>query len=313
MRSPWRGQRTPLSQVLSSQRRRESVRELLNRAGQIARLLLPARTRGSTEPGGLAVPVDGLGALYQLFGWAAANRPKPVLDVIVRFVRPQVNATSRPRWPQARQTAAVVGGTANAARCAQSTVGLAWPDDVKSACSAWPAGAGALLSMAFPARAVELTRRRCVPRHHRRNQRPGRRRGRAVAARRGVSAPGPLAELGSAITAGAHRTRLAQQHGGSIGPDQPGTFDSLLEGLPLNRLAPFKNQLIDPLDEIDQGAGTQHVRTLRGCSWHQRLPRRHRARTVPARNTVRHRLSRIHELTGHQHSCSKTRRHSRSG
>lgn len=292
-----RATNTLVPELLSSQRRRESVRELLDRAGQVLGCYFLLEPEGSTEPGGLAVPVDGLGALV----WVGSGEPpeKPVLDVIVRFVQ----AAQGERDIEAALARERVGQLLSLVERRMLLPDalnqlLDWPGLTtrEVACSAWPAGAGALLSMAFPAALVGDAPEVCLV------VTDGTSGLANVAAElslpSGHSAPGPLAELSSAITQARIALGLAQQHGGSIGPDQLSTFDSLLEGLPLNRLAPFKNQLIDPLDEIDQERGTQHVRTLRVfLATNGSLVDTARELFLHT-NTVRHRLSRIHELTG---------------
>ena len=76
------------------------------------------------------------------------------------------------------------------------------------------------------------------------------------------------------------------------------TLESLLEQLPLAQLTPFKQQLIDPLAEMDRRRGTQHVRTLRAfLTANGSLSETARDLYLHT-NTVRHRLARIHELTG---------------
>jgi hypothetical protein len=172
---------------------------------------------------------------------------------------------------------------------------LPWPGFAagRLTCSAWPAGAGALLSMAIPdalvgaapdlclmltTESLEMTDDLAVPSGH--------------------SAPVPLTEIGSAISQARIALDLAQRRGSSVGPDQLSTLESLLEQLPLAQLAPFKQQLIDPLAEMDRVRGTQHVRTLRTfLTANGSLSETARDLYLHT-NTVRHRLARINELTG---------------
>ena len=289
-------------ELLSSLRRRESVRRMLDRAGQVLGchfLLEPGDAVGPSdeESSGVAVPVEGLGTLV----WVGrGNEPDgPLLDVIARFAR----ATQGERDIEAALARERIGQLLSLVErrmLLPDALGqlLDWPGlaggDV--ACSAWPGGAGALLSMALPDALVgdapevclvltadagelaEVADKLSLPSGH--------------------SAAVPLTELGSAIVQARIGLNLAHQHGGSIGPDQLSTLDSLLEQLPLTQLAPFRQQLIDPLEEMDRDRGTQHVRTLRAfVDANGSLSDTARALYLHI-NTVRHRLARIQELTG---------------
>ncbi|MDV3125503.1 PucR family transcriptional regulator [Mycobacterium sp. 21AC1] len=292
-----RATNTLVPEMLSSQRRRESVRQLLDRAGRVLGCYFLLEPDSIPDPAAVTVPVDGLGALV----WVGrGDPPEPaLLDMIARFVlaaqgeRDIESALSRER---VGQLLSLVERRMLLPDALSQL--LDWPAMTAGelACSAWPAGAGALLSMALPDALIGDAPEVCLVLTSGADPLAG------IAAElslpSGHSAPGPLAELGSAITQARIALDLAQQHGGSVGPDQLSTFDSLLEGLPLNRLAPFKHQLIDPLEEIDRDRGTQHIRTLRTfLSTNGSLVDTARELFLHT-NTVRHRLSRVHEITG---------------
>jgi DNA-binding PucR family transcriptional regulator len=76
------------------------------------------------------------------------------------------------------------------------------------------------------------------------------------------------------------------------------TLESLLEQLPPAQLAPFRQQLIDPLADMDRRRGTQHVRTLRSFLAANGSLSDTARHLYLHTNTVRHRLGRILELTG---------------
>ena len=91
---------------------------------------------------------------------------------------------------------------------------------------------------------------------------------------------------------------LARRRGGAVGPGALTSLEGLLEQRPEQRLAPFIDQLLTPLIAADDRQGSRHVDTLRtflrldgslqGTAKDQYLHV----------NTVRHRLARIHQITG---------------
>lgn len=296
-----RATNTLVPELLASQRRRESARQLLDRAGAVLGCYFLLEPDSPADADGPTAQIEGLGTLV----WVGTGTPpdNAVLDVIARFVQAaqgERNIESALARERVGQLLSLVERRMLLPDALNQL--LDWPGLAarEVACSAWPAGAGALLSMAFPAALVGDAPEVCLVLTD-----PGTRAVAdlpAVAAElslpSGHSAVAPLAELGSAITQARIALDLARQHGGSVGPDQLSTFDSLLEGLPLNRLAPFKQQLIDPLAHTDHERGTQHVRTLRVfLATNGSLIDTARELFLHT-NTVRHRLSRIHELTG---------------
>lgn len=280
-------------ELLSAQRRGESARQLLDRAGQVLGgyfILDPDGAQGS-------ITVEGLGALE----WVGRDGPPEpaVLEMIARFAQAAQGdrdieaALSRERVGQLLSLVERRMLLPDALTQLLTWPGLAEPELV---CSAWPAGAGAVLSLAFPDALVGDAPEVCLVVTD-----PAgdlRRVASELSLPSGHSAATPLVDLGSALVQARIALDMARQHGGSIGPDQLSTLSSLLEGLPANRLAPFKNQLIDPLEEIDRDRGTQHIRTLRTFLAHNGSVMDTARELFLHTNTVRHRLGRIHELTG---------------
>lgn len=286
-------------ELLSSLRRHASARELLDTAGQILEcyfLLEPIGTvhASADESPLVAVDVPGLGTL----GWiGGGEHPEPaLLDLIARFVR----ATQVQQDVEAALTRERVGQLLSLVERRMLLPGalgqlLEWPGFAAGqlTCTAWPAGAGALLSMAIPealvgdapdlclmltTESLDMTEDLSLPSGH--------------------SAPVPLTEIGSAIGQARLALDLAQRRGHRVGPDQLSTVESLLEQLPVTQLAPFRQQLIAPLAEMDRQRGTQHVRTLRAfLAANGSLSETARDLYLHT-NTVRHRLARILELTG---------------
>ncbi|ANI37320.1 PucR family transcriptional regulator [Mycolicibacterium vaccae] len=293
-------------ELLASLRRHDSPRQLLDSAGQVLGcyfLLEPLAgacgassapsLSGGADDDAVTVPVPGLGTLV----WVGrGDRPEPaLLDLIARFVR-AAQGERDIEAALARERVGQLLSLVERRMLLPDALGqlLQWPGfGGEIACSAWPAGAGALLSMAFPdaligdapdlclmltVGALEATEDLALPSGH--------------------SAPVPLTDIGSAIAQARIALTLAEQRGGRVGPDQLSTLESLLEQLPLGQLAPFKQLLIDPLAEMDNQRGTQHVRTLRAfLSCNGSLSDTAKELFLHT-NTVRHRLSRIQEITG---------------
>lgn len=284
-------------ELLSSQRRRESVRQLLDRAGQVLGCYFLLEPPGQADGAAVSIPVDGMGTVV----WVGRGDPPepPVLEVIARFVA----AAQGERDIEAALGRERVGQLLSLVERRMLLPDalnqlLDWPGLAAREidCSAWPAGAGALLSMAFPDALVADAPEVCLV------LTTGAHRLAEIASDlslpSGHAAAGPLTELGASISQARVALDLARQRGGSIGPDQLSTFGSLLEGLPPSRLAPFKQQLIDPLEELDRDRGTQHVRTLRVfLAANGSLIDTARELFLHS-NTVRHRLARIGQITG---------------
>lgn len=282
-------------EMLSALRRQASTRELLDIAGEIlGGYLLLDMTGPAEATRDQAAVVDGAGAL----GWVGSGRcPEPALmDVIARFVRAtrvQQDAEAALARERVGQLLSLVERRMLLPDALSQLV--EWPGFARGqlTCSAWPAGAGALLSMAVPdalvgdapdlclmltTETIGGTEETSLPSGH--------------------SSAVALAELGAAIGQARIALDLAVRRGGRVGPDQLSTLDSLLDQLPPAQLAPFRQQLIDPLLQVDRQRGTQHVLTLRAfLAANGSLADTARSLYLHV-NTVRHRLGRIVELTG---------------
>lgn len=296
-------------ELLSSLRRHDTPRQLLDSAGQVLGCYFLLEPAGPTagpasgrqspaapapEDGAVTVAVPGVGTVV----WVGrGEQPEPaLLDLLARFVRAAQGerdieaALARERVGQLLSLVERRMLLPDALNQLLEWPGFAAPE---ISCSAWPAGAGALLSIAFPqaligdapdlclmltAGVLAITEELSLPTGH--------------------SAPVPLTDIGSAIAQARIALTLAEQRGGRVGPDQLSTVDGLLEQLPLAQLAPFKQLLIDPLAELDSHRGTQHVRTLRAFLACNGSLSETAKELFLHTNTVRHRLSRIHGITG---------------
>ncbi|MGE2731002.1 PucR family transcriptional regulator [Mycolicibacterium vaccae] len=283
-------------ELLASLRRHDSPRQLLDSAGRVLGCYFLLEPEGSRAPDDDAVTVElpGLGALT----WVGrGDRPEPaLLDLIGRFVR----AAQSERDIEAALARERVGQLLSLVERrmllpdALSQL-LDWPGFSASeiVCSAWPPGAGALVSMAFPDALIGAAPDLCLVLTVGAGKISD-----DLALPAGHSAPVPLTDIGSAIAQARIALALAEQRGGRVGPDQLSTLESLLEQLPPAQLLPFKQLLIDPLAELDSQRGTQHVRTLRvflACNGSLSDTAKE---LFLHTNTVRHRLTRIHEITG---------------
>lgn len=267
-------------ELLSAMRRHASARDLLDTAGEIlgCHFLLDPDGGAPTWVGGGTPPEPAL------------------LDVITRFVR----ATEGERDVEAALARERVGQLLSLVERRMLLPGalsqlLDWPGFAagRVMCSAWPAGAGALLSMAVPDALVGDAPDLCLmlttePLNTADD----------LSLPSGHSAMVATTEIGSAIGQARIALDLAQRRGRRVGPDQLSTLDSLLEQLPPAQLAPFRQQLIDPLADMDRRRGTQHVRTLRAFLAANGSLADTAKDLYLHTNTVRHRLARILELTG---------------
>ncbi|MBV5246461.1 MULTISPECIES: PucR family transcriptional regulator [Mycolicibacterium] len=282
-------------ELLLSLRRHDSPRRLLDAAGQVlgCYFLLEPEGAAKGDEAAVTVPVPGLGALVWM---GRGDRPEPaLLDLIARFVR----AAQGERDIEAALTRERVGQLLSLVERrmllpdALSQL-VQWPGFAgEIACSAWPAGAGALLSISFPGALIGDAPDLCMMLTAGAVEMPD-----DLALPTGHSAPVTLADLGSAIAQARIALTLAEHRGGRVGPDQLSTLESLLEQLPLAQLAPFRQLLIDPLTELDTSRGTQHVRTLRTFVACNGSLSETAKELFLHTNTVRHRLGRIQEITG---------------
>jgi hypothetical protein len=288
-------------ELMSALRRREPVRSLLDRAGELmdCYFLLEAhetRPPAADDVTEAAVTVADLGRLVWI--GRGARPDSTVLELIGRFA----HAAQSEHDIEATLARERVGLLLSLVERRMLLPGalhqlVGWPATPATSvrCSAWPGGAGALLSLAFPDALIGDAPDVClvVTEDTPTGAAPER-----LALPSGHAAPVPISELGPAIAQARIALGLARQRGGTIGPGELSTLDSLIGQLPGAQLTPFVTQLIEPLERLDQERGTQHVRTLRAfLAANGSLSDTARELFVHT-NTVRHRLARIHELTG---------------
>ncbi len=114
----------------------------------------------------------------------------------------------------------------------------------------------------------------------------------------GVGAPGPLAELHRAVPPARGALSLARTRGGAVSGSDLASFDGLLEQQPPERLSPFTQTLIRPLVEQDREHGTALVQTLKTFLEVDGSIKETAEQLFLHPNSLRHRLRRVHELTG---------------
>ncbi|AMO63217.1 regulatory protein [Mycolicibacterium phlei] len=284
-------------ELLASLRRGDDARQMLDRAGAVlgGYFRLDPDDRAAEPQHSVVVP--GAGTVV----WVGPGPlPDPaVLDVIARFVsavqgeRDMEAMLQRERVGQLLSLVERRMLLPDALSQLLDWPGLAAPE---LAVSAWPAGAGVLLTQALPGALVADAPEVCLVLC----QEPARVAAAAaeLSLPSGHSAPVRLAELDAAIAQARIALNLARQHGGSVGPDRLSTLDSLLELVPSHQLSPFRRQLIDPLETLDRDRRTQYIRTLQVFLAHNGSVVGTARELYLHTNTVRHRLARIHELTG---------------
>ncbi|PRI11948.1 helix-turn-helix domain-containing protein [Leucobacter massiliensis] len=114
----------------------------------------------------------------------------------------------------------------------------------------------------------------------------------------GYSAVVGLRELRRALNESHSALRLARTRGGVAGPQHLVHFDALLEQQSAEQLAPFVEQLLGPLRDADAEGRGELIRTLTTFLDCDRQLQAAASRLRVHVNTVRHRLGRIHELSG---------------
>lgn len=114
----------------------------------------------------------------------------------------------------------------------------------------------------------------------------------------GYSSVVGLSELRRGLTESRSALKLARSRGGVAGPDQLVSFDALLEQQSAEQLNPFIEQLVTPLVHADELNRGDLVRTLDAYITCDRQLQATADRLFIHVNTVRHRLNRIHELSG---------------
>lgn len=162
--------------------------------------------------------------------------------------------------------------------------------------SAWPAGAGTLLEGRLPdallGEGPEVAFSVSV------GVEPLRRAAEVLGLPCGYGSAVPAAELARGIAEARAALELARRRGSVIGPSGLTSLDGLLEQQPVRRLAPFVDQLIQPILGYDRRHGTGHMDTLRVFLRQDGSVQRTATDQYLHVNTVRHRLARVHELTG---------------
>jgi hypothetical protein len=107
-----------------------------------------------------------------------------------------------------------------------------------------------------------------------------------------------LVELARAIAEARAALELSRRRGGAVGPEALTSLEGLLEQQPEQRLSPFINQLLTPLIASDNQRGTTNVETLRTFLRLDGSLQGTAKDEYLHVNTVRHRLARIHRITG---------------
>jgi len=114
----------------------------------------------------------------------------------------------------------------------------------------------------------------------------------------GVGEPVRLLDLARGIRTAMAGLRLARTRGAPVTHRELTSFAGLLEQQPAERLAPFAEALIAPLVHHDREHGTSLVQTLQVFLNSDGALNATAKRLFLHPNSLRHRLRRVHELTG---------------
>lgn len=114
----------------------------------------------------------------------------------------------------------------------------------------------------------------------------------------GYSAVVDLLDLRRALSEARSAVKLARSRGGVAGPEQLVSLEALLEQQSSEQLAPFIEQLLAPILQADDEGRGDLVSTLTAFIECDRHLQETAARLYVHVNTVRHRLGRVHELSG---------------
>jgi len=114
----------------------------------------------------------------------------------------------------------------------------------------------------------------------------------------GIGEAAPLADLRRVLPAALAALKLARKRGAPVTYRDLTSFEGLLEQQPAERLAPFSTKLILPLVEHDRENGTALVQTLRTFLEVDGSVNATARELFLHPNSLRHRLKRVHELTG---------------
>jgi hypothetical protein len=160
--------------------------------------------------------------------------------------------------------------------------------------SSWPPGSEGVLGGRWTDDLIAVTRRSVVligaPRSAVEYREPG-----LVC---GYSSIVELPRLRRALTESDSALRLARRRGGVAGPHDLVTLDALLEQQSPERLEPFVEHLLTPLIRADEDSRGDLLLTLTAFISNDRQVQATAEALYVHVNTVRHRLSRILELTG---------------
>ncbi len=115
----------------------------------------------------------------------------------------------------------------------------------------------------------------------------------------GYSRSVALADAAGAIAESLAALELSRRRGVVVGPAALTSLEGLLEQQPIERLDPFVDQLLTPLIATDKLQGTRQLETLRSFLRNDGSLQRTAEDQYLHVNTVRHRLTRIHLITGH--------------
>ncbi len=115
----------------------------------------------------------------------------------------------------------------------------------------------------------------------------------------GYSRSVSLDEAAGAIAESLAGLELSRRRGVIVGPAALTSLEGLLEQQPIERLDPFVDDLLTPLMSADKLQGTRQLETLRSFLRNDGSLQRTAEDQYLHVNTVRHRLTRIHRITGH--------------
>lgn len=114
----------------------------------------------------------------------------------------------------------------------------------------------------------------------------------------GYSSAVPLGSLRRAFTEARAALRLARSRGGVAGPGQLASLEAFLEQQSSEQLAPFVEQLAEPIIRADEVGRGDLMTTLATFIAEDRQLQNTADRLFVHVNTVRHRLAKVHELSG---------------
>lgn len=297
-----------LTELLAGVRAQASITAMLGVAGRSlggrVELIVGARTiateEADTDTDGVHVTAD-LGA-HRALTWCGSGTPPSTrmleqLGRIIELAWHERDVEESLRRERTGQLILLVGDRLADPMALRPMLEEARIDSSQFVISAWPVGAAPLLALHLegsligeaPGIALAVTRAADS----------------ASAAARvlmlpcGYSRSVELADAASAIAESRATLELSRRRGVVVGPDALTSLEGLLEQQPLDRLDPFIDQLLNPLISADELQGTNQVETLRSFLRNDGSLQRTARNQYLHVNTVRHRLTRIHQITGH--------------